>query len=363
MMESNDIYNHVEKAYLKVQNRWMNFHLRLLPICTAFLSIVEVIMFFVIIKTDSLLHSYQEYFVLYILFPVSMGIIISLLGYYFIKKTSFSTVKKQYIISYLFMLFAFVVAWIHGGFIVALLTVNFPILFTVMYEDHRLTSSLTIFGLFSIVFTAFSSTFDFDKVIDAYYIINLVICVLMTMITWLTSYFMIHFMTMKKSIIIDNDIQRYELRNQVMYDNLTGVGSRMALSNFMEIADKSNDEYCLVMMDIDKFKGINDYRGHLYGDYILKELGRLMKDRVLQANIYRYGGDEFVLIYSNTDFEIIKADFNSLFELANTHLNISLSAGAIVGKRIPVDKMIYCADKALYEAKMVSGSKLVLYQD
>lgn len=362
-MKSNDIYSYVEGAYQKIQNRWMNFHLCLLPICTVFLAMVEIIMFFVIKETNSLLHSYLDYFLLYVIFPVSLGGLISAVGFGLIKHTSLPNIKKQYIISYLFMLFAFIIAWVHGGFIVALLTVNFPILFTVMYENHRLTSSITIFALIIIWFTAFSTTFDFDKVIDAYYIINLVICVLLTMFTWLTSYFMIRFMVMKKNIIINNDIQRYELRNQVMHDNLTMVGSRMGLTRFIEdIGDSLNDEYCLVMMDIDNFKGINDKKGHLYGDYILKEIGMLMNNMIPLANIFRYGGDEFVLIFMNVDLQTITKDINELFKLVNKRLDISLSAGAVVAKGVPIDRMIYYADKYLYEAKAVKGNKLIIYE-
>ena len=357
-MDINNIQSNVEKSYQQMQNRWMNFHLRLLPICTAVIAIIEMMMFFVIKETNSLLHTYLDYWLLYVLLPVFLCTLISLTGYQLVKRTNISVKKKQYIISYLFMLFAFIIAWFHSGFVTSLVTIIFPILFTIVYEDHQLTSSLTILGLLILLFSGFGYTFDIDKVIDAYYIINFVICVLLVSITWLTSYYMIRFMKLKKEVIINNDIQRYTLANQIMTDNLTGVGSRSGLMDFIEHADEKC-EYCLIMMDIDNFKMFNDQKGHLYGDHILKGIGTLLNQKIPEAAVYRYGGDEFVLIFVDLDIALINQRIDNLFAVVKEQYDISLSAGAVIAKSMAMHKMIYYADEALYQAKKVVGSKLI----
>lgn len=362
-MEKKQIYSYVEHSYQKIQNRWLSFHLCLLPVCTVFLFIIEIIMFFVVKETNALLHTHLEYFLLYILFPISMCACMSIVSYLLVKKTSIPIKKKQYIISYMFMSIAFVMSWVHGGFIVALLTVLFPIVFTVIYEDIHLTSSMTVFAIVIEIFTAFSTTFDFDKVINAYYIINLVMIVLMTLFTWGICYAMIRFMQMKKEIIIQNDIRRYELQDQVMVDGLTKVGSRIGLDYFMkEISDYSDDEYCLVMLDIDRFKDINDVYGHIKGDQVLKELGSLLMSQISQAKIYRYGGDEFVLIFINHKYQDIEKIMYEFFKLVEIKLHITLSAGASVARRNELHQMMYYADNALYKSKAVKGSRISLYQ-
>lgn len=362
-MKSHKLYSYVEHGYQKIQNRWMNFHLRLLMICTVVLLFIEIIMFFVVKGTNSLLHSYADYFLTYVFFPVGMCAICSFSTYILVKKTSLSIKKKQYFISYVFLFVSFIISWVHGGFIVALITVIFPIVFTVMYEDIRLTTSMTVLAIIIQLFTAFSDTFDFDKVINAYYIINLYICIFITLATWGVCMIMLKFMNLKKEVIINNDIRRYELQNQLMIDGLTNVGSRIGLDYFMEeITNHSDDEYCLVMLDIDSFKNINDVNGHLYGDWVLKQLGAMMKEHFTSAKIYRYGGDEFVLIFINQKYQNIEKYINDFFEIIEKETKIQLSAGAFIARKMAFDQMMYYADIALYNSKAFKGSRLTLYE-
>lgn len=362
-MKSHKLYNYVEHSYQKIQNRWMHFHLRFLMICTVVLLFIEIIMFFVVKETNSLLHSYVDYFLTYILFPVGMCAVSSLATYILVKKTSLSIKKKQYFISYMFLFVSFIISWVHGGFIVALVTVIFPIIFTVMYEDIRLTTSLTVVAVIIQLFTAFSDTFDFDKVINAYYIINLYMSIFITLATWGICLIMLKYMNLKKEIIIHNDIHRFELQNQLMIDSLTHIGSRSGLDYFMkEIADHSDDEYCLVMMDVDEFKKINDVYGHLHGDQVLKQIGSLMKKHFTHSKIYRYGGDEFVLIFINQEYQNIEKSINEFFTIVEKETEIQLSAGAFVARKMALDQMMYYADIALYNSKDFKGSRLTLYQ-
>jgi diguanylate cyclase (GGDEF)-like protein len=121
------------------------------------------------------------------------------------------------------------------------------------------------------------------------------------------------------------------------------------------------------MMDLDKFKAINDSLGHFYGDYILQEvalrLGRVFK-RDLDL-VARYGGDEFVVLLHNIGkeeavvlCEAVAAEMEPPFHLEEQDLNVSISIGIAMFPEHGQDSelLIQSADVAMYEAKQSVGS-------
>ena len=77
-------------------------------------------------------------------------------------------------------------------------------------------------------------------------------------------------------------------------DALTGVRNRMALRQ--DFDSYLNHEVTVMMLDLDRFKSINDTNGHEEGDRILRETGRLLSDVFGEEHCYRFGGDEFLVI-------------------------------------------------------------------
>ena len=88
-------------------------------------------------------------------------------------------------------------------------------------------------------------------------------------------------------------------------DSLTGVMSRQYFMNQLQhsfnIAKAQGSDLTVAMMDIDKFKHINDTYGHMMGDSALKLFASIVKDEIRESDLFgRYGGDEFVLAFRNT---------------------------------------------------------------
>lgn len=86
---------------------------------------------------------------------------------------------------------------------------------------------------------------------------------------------------------------------QAKYDLLTKLYSRASLYN--DIAHLSPDEYGIIFLDIHRFKEINDVYGPRLGDKILKELSNRIKDVFSTSRVYRFGGDEFVILIKGSD--------------------------------------------------------------
>ena len=160
---------------------------------------------------------------------------------------------------------------------------------------------------------------------------------------------------------------REELRFEAMHDRLTGLWNRGAILDFLQRElDRSRrtaQPLGLLMIDLDHFKNINDSRGHLVGDEVLKEASRRL---VRSARSYdwvgRYGGEEFLVIVSNCAGEVTGRYAERVRSvLADTpvattagEVAISASIGAVAAEAEPYpeqDSLLRAADSALYRAK------------
>ncbi len=141
-------------------------------------------------------------------------------------------------------------------------------------------------------------------------------------------------------------------------DSLTGVKNRFALR-------RDYDKYIeqdihIMMLDIDDFKGVNDNYGHSVGDYLLKKTGDTLVDLFGAEYSYRYGGDEFMVIYPGIpedEFNALVKDLESRLEeiyLETQRLPVHFSAGYVFGQNLLHDDlrlMLRQADELLYKAK------------
>jgi diguanylate cyclase len=155
------------------------------------------------------------------------------------------------------------------------------------------------------------------------------------------------------------------LQTEVRIDSLTQLGNRMALEERIAESlgrfERYQEPFCILMIDIDHFKKINDTYGHPAGDRILKGLSAKMKATLRNSDfIGRYGGEEFCAIVVNGDLEKGKAAAENLriavesakFNLGGKKLGITISIGvAGVQDADGVESLIKNADTALYRAK------------
>jgi len=171
------------------------------------------------------------------------------------------------------------------------------------------------------------------------------------------------------------------MTNQTMYersqkDALTGAFSKGALMEkgpeAMKRAEVLNEDFSIVTFDIDHFKRFNDTHGHPGGDYVLKELCRIVISKLIRANDFfaRYGGEEFVILLSGSASKtasevaerIRQTIETSEMTFEGTRLSVTVSVG--VATRHPSDSewnQIYDrADKALYQAKQSGRNKVMI---
>jgi len=164
------------------------------------------------------------------------------------------------------------------------------------------------------------------------------------------------------------------------HDTLTGILNRRAFIEMAEVqitnAAYLNIPCCLAMMDIDHFKNLNDTYGHLAGDEALRHTVKTIESKLRKNDFMgRYGGEEFILFFYNTDEEtgltVLERLRNSLAESpvplvkgpVEIHASFGLATVAVeksAGKGY-VQKLIHDADTALYAAKLAGRNRVVLF--
>jgi diguanylate cyclase (GGDEF)-like protein len=160
----------------------------------------------------------------------------------------------------------------------------------------------------------------------------------------------------------------YELEVMAFTDSLTGIPNRALLFDRLQQMtqfakrDASSGEFMLMMMDLNRFKAVNDELGHNIGDQLLKKVAQRLKKALRSADtVARLGGDEFaIILYSVSDKAIAESVakkithlMNQLFEIDDYQLDVGMSIGVA---RFPYDgddssHLMHCADMAMYYAK------------
>ncbi|MFP1483210.1 GGDEF domain-containing protein [Escherichia coli] len=110
----------------------------------------------------------------------------------------------------------------------------------------------------------------------------------------------------------------------------------------------------LCLFDVDKFKNINDTFGHLLGDEVLMKVVKILKSRIPvdKGKIYRFGGDEFAVIYTGGTLEELLSILKEIVHFQVGSINLSTSIGvAHSNECTTVERLKMLADERLYKSK------------
>lgn len=162
--------------------------------------------------------------------------------------------------------------------------------------------------------------------------------------------------------------QHENLRQLARHDPLTGLLNRVALKELMSRSDvkewTQQNEYGLLLLDIDHFKMINDTYGHLHGDNVLKAVADAVRASIRTGDLaLRYGGEEVLIILPATPSSAIRdvaqRITDRIAELDMEH-PLTVSMGMAVGKAGDEPRAVFeRADQALYRAKAEGRDRLV----
>jgi diguanylate cyclase (GGDEF)-like protein len=169
-----------------------------------------------------------------------------------------------------------------------------------------------------------------------------------------------------------------ELEHRARYDALTGLANRTLLMEKIGEAlarlRRQGEEFCVLMLDLDRFKTVNDSFGHPAGDLLLKEVGRRLRDTTRDVDcVARLGGDEFAVLQVSdknlVEGVIALCDriFKSItepYDLEGRKLILETSIGIALAPRDGTDPdiLIKNADLALYKAKAEGRNRYCFFE-
>lgn len=170
------------------------------------------------------------------------------------------------------------------------------------------------------------------------------------------------------------NLSRHEqLRQQTFLDDLTGLFNARYLRHCLERAVTEHKErrqpFCVLFIDVDRFKSVNDTHGHIVGSQLLKALGRSLKNLVRpQDYVFRYGGDEFVVLLRESQLtramqiaeRVRRSVERRLFLIEGLSLKATLSIGVAgyPAHAQTLDVLLKMADQAMYDAKRKSRNSV-----
>ncbi|MDC7232949.1 MAG: GGDEF domain-containing protein [Spirochaetales bacterium] len=227
---------------------------------------------------------------------------------------------------------------------------------------------------------AFISTFVFFLLMLSYLIIHEFMNIGLHQIVQGTIYYclawVLHLST--SSVRIENFLnritmeQQYEmLENESATDPLTGLYNRRSLKGEVQKelsrSERSGTFFCILILDIDHFKKVNDSYGHSTGDDVLKELSTILRNSVrLSDMVFRYGGEEFIILLPETLIddaaslgERIREKVEN-YSFSGVRRTVTVSGG--ISQSMPdssMDLLIQKADRRLYQAKKSGRNKII----
>lgn len=165
---------------------------------------------------------------------------------------------------------------------------------------------------------------------------------------------------------------KIEAESLARHDHLTGLKNRLACSPILEYEIRRKHRLynttCLMIVDIDKFKDVNDTYGHDTGDIVLKAVAKALTHNIRSTDtVARWGGEEFIILTPDTDLESAKVLANKIrVHIAEIEFeecrSITISIGiADLEEHDDFNSWFDKADRALYRAKETGRDRVVIY--
>jgi diguanylate cyclase (GGDEF)-like protein len=165
------------------------------------------------------------------------------------------------------------------------------------------------------------------------------------------------------SLALSNIALREKLRTQALRDPLTSLYNRRymedALDRYANLAERNQSTLCVVMLDLDHFKRLNDEHGHALGDAVLTDVAATVLGAIRPSDVAcRFGGEEFVVLFPDCTLlegiakaEILRGRIERLSENHGARISASFGVATIPETSTKVTDVLADADAALYRAK------------
>ncbi len=359
--ENKENFEERKKAF---QIQWRNRHFKIMLGCCIAMILCEITSFFIFPVNGKYEITSAKYLLSYCLFPGCSYIFFILLTKILLLTQKIPEMAKNYIVSIGFSCSIIALCFFHDIFVSVFATSVIALVLTPLYSNKKLTYVTAGFLFAGVVLVGIFGHWDADTVKDFTYYVSLIVILITLGGATFISAVIINWENKRIELLSQQQTQITQLRQEVSLEPLTGLQNRRSLRQYI---DSQTSRITFVMIDIDKFKPVNDILGHDAGDKILSQLGNIINENLISGmTAFRYGGDEFLIAsvknsLSTVENVVLKIydDFNRILDADIKALGTMLSIGIAENQEEePVSATIKRADKALYSVKGISPVKI-----
>lgn len=356
----------IQQEYTKIDESWLAIQFKVGAYLSLTTFFIELLLGLYISQTVLVTTTLPRYFLKYLIIPSTLNFLLLLLGFWMNKYSNMSQQKRMYGISIIITLICCVLTTVHNIFIPIYAVYLIPIVLTGVYAKPHLTKVIGILSACLFYISEFVIKWDpntTDFFTNPMRRIGIILLFILVIIFTILCVIGMYFLQKKYIASINLEIEHQRLEYQLRFDELTGIYNRLGLNVALKAVeeDRESKYYILAMVDIDHFKQINDRFGHPMGDQCLKDVSNILKMNENNYLSFRFGGDEFCLLFQGVTLEQavticrnLKQEVQGLAYAEYPDLQLTASFGlSEYQSEVGITELFIRSDYALYKAKKV----------
>ena len=300
-----------------------------------------------------------------VVLPIAANLINHLIARAIVNRPGIKRKAKNAAIISAALITSFLVAVLHKEYIITSCAFVFPMILSAMFNDKKLLNASLITSLGILVCVGIA--FEIDKTATLVTMLNLFILFGFALISYLCGIISINFSALSYQTIKTQAESNSKLRDNVLRDQMTGLYNHNTFIEHLDKQVQGDDAICLVMLDIDDFKQVNDTFGHDCGDDVLIFVADAIRKYCTKMDTpYRYGGEEFAIIFKNKSVQEVRATMEDMLAYVSKHRfeftdnPLTFSAGvAEYTQGLTSDAFFELADQTLYTAKRTGKNQIL----
>ncbi len=376
-MKIQEEYQNFQEEYKNFQKEWRKRILHSFYIVVGVLFATEIVMWIVMPRLGvPLKYNGLAYVMLYILLPSVMNLVFVLITRGIVHGQCGERVKNLAII-FCLLCICLVVASFHGYFLITAGIFVTPIVVSVMFDDTVLTRAAAVAAVIFLTVSVFTANIFDNTWTMSQRLTNGMVGLVFIAVFYVICMALLQFGVTKNAIIHSSSRQNEEMQRALKIDAMTGLYNHTEFYNrleqYYEDFREKTTHLTVAVLDVDYFKKVNDVYGHECGDTVLIRIADILKQYCgSNGHIFRYGGEEFSVIFRHMSSEEVAGLMNKVREVINglyfeempdEKLGISCGIYEYMGDDTAVQEIFSRADKALYRAKKLGRNRCVCYSE
>jgi diguanylate cyclase (GGDEF) domain len=361
------------QEFEETYEKWRNMLFYTTLCIGIFVFAIEVLMYFILHRANSIMQPLPEYLFKYLMLPTALDGAVIFLGYIALKKSDRNMKYINYIPVIQMSIICMVVAYTHNYFSITQCVFCIPIFATTIFNNRAMTKNITMVNCLFLLIIFLSKKYSaINYSLDIYVYSETVISFSFIITVYLVCNVLIKYQEEKNDILQKSYMHQLEMQEMLNKDQKTGLYGYTMLFNTLQKMTSDNEEcikeFALAIIDVDDFKNINDTYGHAMGDQIIIMLAELMKkycsDNHLPA---RFGGEEFAIILNEGEksyyYDFIERLRKDFAKISSGIINDTVTISCGIAKWTPsltAEELFNNADSAMYLSKTTGKNRTTI---